>query len=228
MHLWVISKFGMVQKRSFLLYLLWLKYAGVFTWEWRGNWGPWGLLYAMRIRLTGDVIWKDSEFIFLFPYWLFIELLRVKNESLQASRLWSVNRGNRESMQDIEWRYSKWMEIFSLFFPSLSPSLKKDTWYFSPTVLWTAILGGFEFRKIFCYNWATEFLLLVFYLENIWNFVRGFLYSGTSQGIPGGKPLSLCLSVFVLFWGYIWHRSLFKCCVALLVTDWTYAISALL
>lgn len=48
--------------------------------------GPWGLLYAMRIRLTGDVIWKDSEFIFLFLCWLFIELLRVKKKmSVSAS-----------------------------------------------------------------------------------------------------------------------------------------------
>lgn len=122
--LWVISKFGMVQKRNILLYLLWSKYAGVFMWEWRGKWGPWGLLYAMRIRLTGDVIWKDSEFIFLFLCWLFIELLRVKkkkNECLckpqgygqlteETERACRILNGDIQS----EWKYSVCSSLPSL------------------------------------------------------------------------------------------------------------------
>lgn len=167
MGLWDISKFERVEKKGVCLYLLWLKCGRVFTWKWRGNLVPWGLLHSLKIRLTWDLKWKHSEFILLFPYNLFYRAFeRKKFKSLQTSRLWSVIRGNRKSIQCIELRYFKFFKIISVpLFLSL-PLLQKDYVTFFSHYLVDSHFRRFWVEEGFCYNWILiTYILFAQYLE---------------------------------------------------------------
>lgn len=146
-----------------------------------------------------------------------------EENNVQTSRMWSVIKGNRKSIQGIEWSYTKWMKIFSLFLPSLSPYFRKEMYmmFFSHCLLHC------HFRKFWVeevFVWlvffipTTLFWLLAFYLGSIWSFVWGFSYSDTLQGISGGKK-----TTFLFLFVYVTDvfRSLFKCCKLLLVKGWT-------